>query len=209
MLAVADGAYARCFAWLGLALLIDGVDGMFARLVGVKQVLPRYSGDRLDNVVDYVTYVFVPVLALLHAKIFDGTQGLILASGVLLSSLYHFADDGSKSADNCFVGFPAIWNAVAFYFFAIQMPGWLVGSITIVCILLTFVPLRTVHPLRVERLFTVNVAASAIWLLAAAHIVWTGFPGGLLTVAILIMVALYMIWLTLTWPLVRFAGKTE
>src|SRR5436305_12231867 len=62
--AVLAGAWEQVFAWLGLALFIDGADGTFARMANVSTKLPRFSGDRLDMIVDYVTYVFVPVLAL-------------------------------------------------------------------------------------------------------------------------------------------------
>jgi phosphatidylcholine synthase len=208
-LAVAEGAYGRCFAWLGLALLIDGIDGTFARLVGVKYAMPRVSGDKLDLVVDYTTYVFVPVLALLHAKIFAGALGLLLAGAVLMSSLYHFVDEGNKSTDNCFVGFPAIWNVVAFYFFAVPLPGWLVTSVVAACVALTFVPMRCVHPMRVERLFVTNVAVSGLWLLAAAYVVWKGFPADLPSTVVLLAVAAYMLWLTLTWPLSRWRPDAQ
>ena len=66
-LAAFDGAWERMFIWLGVALVIDGIDGTFARMAHVEERLPRFSGERLDLVVDYVTYVFVPALALLRA----------------------------------------------------------------------------------------------------------------------------------------------
>ena len=113
-LAVIDGTYARAFAWLGLAFVIDGIDGTFARFVNVGRRLPRFSGERLDQVVDYVTYVFVPALAMLQAGILSGAWGTTLAILILMSSLYHFADNDNKTDDHCFVGFPAIWNIVAF-----------------------------------------------------------------------------------------------
>jgi phosphatidylcholine synthase len=207
-LAALDGAYERCFAWLGLALLIDGIDGTFARLVGVKQRLPRFSGERLDLVVDYVTYVFVPVLALLKSGHLQGAWGMMQAFGILMSSLYHFSDEASKTDDNCFVGFPAIWNVVAFYLFAIPLPVWAASAVILVCIVTTFVPVRTLHPMRVRRLVWVNLAASAVWLMAAAYVVFTGFPASRIAAAALLAIAAYMILLTLTWPLAA-AGKLD
>src|SRR5690349_2805856 len=88
--AVSVGAWEAAFAWLGVALFIDGIDGTFARMVKVTERLPRFSGERLDLVVDYVTYVFVPALALLQAGYLTGWFGLPLASLILLSSLFHF-----------------------------------------------------------------------------------------------------------------------
>ena len=83
-----------------MALVIDAVDGSLARAVDVEANLPRFSGERLDLVIAYMTYVFVPVLALLHAKVLTGWIGQGLAGLILLSSLYHFSDTESKTEDN-------------------------------------------------------------------------------------------------------------
>src|SRR5262245_35152774 len=104
--AVASGASEAAFAWLGLALFIDGVDGTLARKAQVRERLPRFSGERLDLVIDYVTYVFVPALMLLQGGFLTGASGLVLASLILLSSLFHFSDEESKAADHSFIGFP-------------------------------------------------------------------------------------------------------
>ena len=199
-LAVLQGGYATAFGWLGLAFIIDGVDGTFARMADVSRRLPRFSGERLDNVVDYVTYVFVPVLALLQSGILSGASGIVLGAMILMSSLYHFSDNGSKTEDHCFVGFPAIWNIVAFYLFAFRLPGWIAAAIIVVCIALTFVPMRWLHPVRVERLLGLNIAATILWLLAAAVTLWSGFPAGPLAGSILALVGLYGLALTLIWP---------
>src|SRR5262249_10494776 len=103
-LAAFDGAWERMFVWLGVALIIDGIDGTFARMANVEERLPRFSGERLDLVVDYVTYVFVPALALLRAGYLTGTSGIIVAALILLSSLYHFSDLASKGEDYSFIG---------------------------------------------------------------------------------------------------------
>src|SRR5262249_58885154 len=146
------GGWAALILWLGLALLIDGIDGTFARLVDVHRRLPRFSGERLDLVVDYVTYVFVPTLALLQAGFLSGGSGIVLASMVLLSSLFHFSDTQSKAEDHSFVGFPAIWNLVAFYIFAFALSPLGTALLVLACVALTFVPLKWVHPLRTHRL---------------------------------------------------------
>src|SRR5262245_55719271 len=93
--AVLAGSWEAAFAWLGVALLIDGIDGTFARLARVQHYMPRFSGDRLDLVIDYVTYVFIPVMALLQAGFLQGAAGIMLASFILLSSLFHFSDTQS------------------------------------------------------------------------------------------------------------------
>ena len=200
VLAVLENTYAVAFAWLGLAFLIDGIDGTFARMVDVGRNLPRFSGERLDQIVDYVTYVFVPVLALLKAGILVGGLGLGLAFLILMSSLYHFADNDNKSEDHCFVGFPAIWNIVAFYLFAFPLPVWASALVVLVCGGLTFVPLRWLHPVRVKRHMELNIAASVLWLAAAGVTLWRGFPAPPWAGAILVAVGIYALALTIVWP---------
>src|SRR5262245_47965557 len=101
--AVIDGAWETAFAWLGVPLFIDGIDGTLARKAKVQVWLPRFSGERLDLVIDYLTYVVVPALALLQAGFLQGTWGLALAALILLSSLFHFSDIESKADDHSFV----------------------------------------------------------------------------------------------------------
>ena len=149
-LALIGGAPERMFLWLGAALLIDGLDGPLARRLTVGRRLPRFSGERLDLVIDYLTYVFIPALALWQAGVLAGALGLALVAGILVSSLFHFADLESKAEDNSFVGFPAIWNLVAFYLFAFDAGPAAAALVAGAGIVLTFVPWRWVHPLRVR-----------------------------------------------------------
>jgi phosphatidylcholine synthase len=202
-LAAFDGAWERMFAWLGIALVIDGIDGTFARLTRVEERLPRFSGERLDLVVDYVTYVFVPALALVRAGYLSGTIGLALAAAILLSSLYHFSDLASKGEDYSFVGFPAVWNLVVFYIFALSLPAWATFVIVAACVVLTFVPMHWVHPLRVTFLRPLTLAVTLAWAVAAIAAVWHGFPAGLWTGIVLVLAAAYLIGLTA----LRWAGS--
>lgn len=196
-LAAFDGAWERMFAWLGLALIIDGIDGTFARMAHVEERLPRFSGERLDLVVDYVTYVFVPALALLRAGYLTGTAGLVIAALILLSSLYHFSDLASKGEDYSFIGFPAVWNIVAFYVFALAPPAWLTYAVLVACVVLTFVPMHWVHPMRVKRLQGITLGITVAWSIAAVAAVWHGFPPALWTQIILVIAAFYVCGLTL------------
>jgi phosphatidylcholine synthase len=196
-LAAFDGAWEAMFAWLGLALVIDAIDGTFARMVNVAERLPRFSGERLDLVVDYVTYVFVPALALLRAGYLTGTGGVIVAALILLSSLYHFSDLASKGEDYSFIGFPALWNIVAFYVFALTPPRWFTYLALLACVALTFVPMHWVHPTRVKRLRAVTLGVTAAWAIAAVVAVWHGFPPPLWTQIVLVIAALYVAGLTL------------
>jgi phosphatidylcholine synthase len=195
-LAAFDGAWERMFVWLGVALVIDAVDGTFARMVHVEERLPRFSGERLDLVVDYVTYVFVPALALLRADYLTGTWGLVIAALILLSSLYHFSDLASKGEDYSFIGFPAIWNVVVLYVFVLSPPAWLTNTLLIALVLLTFVPMPWVHPMRVKHRRAVTLAVTAAWSVAAIAAVWAGFPPPLWTQIVFVVAALYVCGLT-------------
>jgi len=195
-LAVIAGTWEAAFAWLGLAMAIDGIDGTLARKAKVQHWLPRFSGDRLDLVIDYVTYVFVPTLALLQAGFLKGAWGVVLASLILLSSLFHFCDTQSKAPDHSFVGFPAIWNLVAFYIFALALPAAAAAGVVVAGVALTFVPLKWVHPLRTLRLRPVTIGAAALWALAAGSVLLSGFPAGPWAGAALLLVAAYGLGLT-------------
>ena len=195
--ATISGSFEQAFFWLGVAFLIDGLDGYFARAARVKVVLPTVSGETLDLVIDYVTYVFVPALMLLQAGYLAGPRGLLLAALICMSSLYHFADKTSKSEDHCFVGFPAIWNLVAFYIFAFDPPAWATGLLVLACVALTFVRLKWVHPLRVMASRTLTLAALGLWVLAAIQVIATGFPATGVVKFVLLAVAAYGLGLSL------------
>jgi phosphatidylcholine synthase len=195
-LAVVSGAWETAFAWLGLAMAIDGIDGTLARRAKVERWLPRFSGERLDLVIDYLTYVVVPALALVQGQFLPGAWGVMLASLILLSSLFHFSDLQSKAPDHSFVGFPAVWNVVAFYVFAFALPPAATAALVLACVALTFVPLKWAHPLRTVRLRPVTVAAAGLWALASVTVLATGFPAGPWAGAILLLVAVYGVGLT-------------
>jgi phosphatidylcholine synthase len=185
------------FVWLGIALIIDGLDGTLARLTNITAVLPRFSGERLDLIIDYLTYVFVPALALLLGGFLEEAFGALLAALILLSSLFHFSDTESKTADYCFIGFPALWNVVAFYAFALAMPSWLATAIVLALIVLTFVPWKWAHPLRTPLLRPVTLLMLVAWFCAAVLTLRAGFPATPALQAILIFAALYMVSLVL------------
>lgn len=191
MQAVMAASWEMVFLWLGLAMIVDGIDGPIARAVGVTVRLPRFSGERIDLVVDYLTYVFVPVLALLEAERLPAPAAMALAAAILLSSLFHFADVASKSSDLSFVGFPALWNIVAFYIFALDVGPEAATVLIVLSVTLTFVPLHWVHPVRVTALRPVTLLLTAVWSVAAVLSVATGFPASAPVAWCLVIVVVY------------------
>jgi len=195
--AILDAQWEMVFAWLGLALIIDGIDGTFARMANVTRNLPRFSGERLDLVVDYLTYVIVPALALWKAGYLTGVWGWLGPALILMSSLFHFSDIDSKADDYAFVGFPAIWNVVAFYIFALGLQQTWAILLVIICTLLTFVPWKWAHPMRTPFLRPVTLGVCVIWGAAAVMVLWRGFPATGWETIVLVAAAFYAGVLTL------------
>ena len=193
LLSACDGQWAIAFAWLGAALIVDGVDGPLARMVDVKRVLPRFSGEELDHLVDYITYVTVPAFMVARAEIVPESLRLPLAAVIMLVSLYHFSDTESKTADGYFVGFPAIWNVVVLYCFVLGFSPAVSASIIAICAVFTFIPLYWLHPLRVRRLRLVTFAVVSAWGAAAAGAILHGFPGTRVEQIIFAVAAIYVI----------------
>ena len=119
-IAAARSDWQCMFIWLGVALIVDSIDGPLARCVRVTSVLPRWSGERLDLIVDFLTYVMVPAFAFSQSQLLPPSSRLAAGVAVVLSSLFHMADQDSKTQEGYFVGFPAIWNVVCLYLFALQ-----------------------------------------------------------------------------------------
>jgi phosphatidylcholine synthase len=179
------------FVWLGIALVVDAVDGPLARAIDVKTVLPRFSGERLDLIVDFLTYDVVPAFALLQSDLLPEPFRLLAAIAILLSSQFHVADVESKTKEGYFVGFPAIWNVVLLYLFALSPPPYITLAIVTGFVALTFVPILCVHPFRVARLRPLTCLVTLIWIGAAAIAVARPFPSPLWVQILLLVTACY------------------
>ena len=152
--------------WLGLAtLFIDGTDGMLARRFRVKETIPWFDGARLDDIVDYLTYVFAPVVLLWTTGYLpEGALGWTLAALPLLASSYQFCRVDAKTSDHFFLGFPSYWNVLAFYAIVLDVGRTGVAVTLVVLTVLVFVPVRYVYPSRTKLLRGLNLALAAVWL---------------------------------------------
>ena len=181
------------FVWLGIALFVDAVDGPLARRFDVKTVLPRFSGERLDQMVDFLTYIAVPAFALSEADLLPEPFRLPAGIAIMLSSLFHMADQDSKTKDGYFVGFPAIWNVVCLYLFVFMPRPAIALAVVAFFVVLTFVPILSVHPFRVAGLRGLTVAVTCLWSVAAIGAVANPFPSPLWVKALLLATAAYLI----------------
>jgi phosphatidylcholine synthase len=177
-LAVIAGDYRTAFIWLGVQIVIDATDGVLARALRVKERLPHFDGARLDDIIDYLTYVFVPVLLLLHADLLQGTAGLATGSVVLLASAYGFSQSAAKvkTSDYFFTGFPSYWNLVSLYLYVWRLPPQVNAAILLVFAALVLVPLRYIYPSRTLAFSTLTNLLGAAWALLLIWIVWR-LPG--------------------------------
>ena len=138
-------AFRDTFILMLVASLVDATDGTLARKVNVKAVLPEFDGRKLDDIIDFLTYTFLPLLLIWRADLLPrGAEPWLLLP--LLASAYGFCQVEAKTDDGYFLGFPSLWNVVAFYLYALQLPGWLAVAIVVVLGLLTFVPSRYLYP---------------------------------------------------------------
>jgi phosphatidylcholine synthase len=185
--------WAAMFGWLGVALVIDALDGPLARRLDVVRLQPDWSGDVLDLVVDFVTYVFVPAYAITASGLLLPVAAPILGAGIVISSALYFADRRMKTADNHFRGFPALWNAAAFYLFLLHMPPALSSLAVAVLIGLTFVPFNVIHPVRVERGRWLTLSLSAVWAVLAFFALANDFDVGWPVTAGLCAIAVYIV----------------
>lgn len=172
LFAVERGDFGAAFAWLAAALAVDGIDGTLARAARVKARLPRISGDALDLVIDYLTYVFVPALLIARAGLVPAPLAPTLAAAILVSALYTFARADMKTGDHYFRGFPALWNIVAFYLY-VARPGEAAGAAIVAALAIaTFAPIHFVHPFRVRDFGRWLPGLALVWAAATAALLW-------------------------------------
>ena len=185
--------WSAMFAWLGLALIVDALDGPIARRLDVARVQPNWSGDVLDLVVDFVTYVFVPAYAITASGLLLPVAAPLLGAGIVVTGALYFADCRMKAADNHFRGFPALWNAAAFYLFLLHLPPALSSFAVAILIVLTFVPLHVIHPVRVVRLRRLTLSLLAIWAVLAVITLALDFDVGAPVTIALCAIAAYVV----------------
>jgi phosphatidylcholine synthase len=180
--AVFEARFRDVFMLLGAATFVDATDGWLARALRVKERLPGYDGARLDDIVDYLTYVFVPVLIVIYAGLLPHGWALAVGGLVLLASAYGFGQAEAKVAttDHFFTGFPSYWNIVAFYLYVWRLPAAINAALLVGLAILVFVPIRYVYPSRTRTLKVPTLVLGTVWAIAMVIAIWrlpaTGGP---------------------------------
>jgi len=164
VLATFQDRFRDAFLLLVATTLIDATDGLLARRARVKELTPGFDGARLDDIVDYLTFVFVPMLILVRAGHLPQGWALAVSAAVLLSSAYGFASLDAKTDDHYFTGFPSYWNIVALYIHAARTPPVFNAVLLVVLAVLVFVRIRYIYPSRTPVLMRTTTALGVVWM---------------------------------------------
>lgn len=169
---VVQDRYREAFFWLLLSVIVDATDGVLARRLDIAARLPWFNGARLDDIVDYLTYVFVPAVIVWHAGLVPAAIAHVIPSVMLLSSAYGFSREDAKTADHFFTGFPSYWNVVVFYLYLADWPPPVNAALLLTLSLLVFVPVRYVYPSRTPGLRALTVWLGMLWGILVVVLLW-------------------------------------
>jgi len=166
------GNYRLAFLWMAVATGIDSGDGALARAARVKDRLPTFNGARLDDIVDYLTFVFAPAYLVYHARLVPDGTSLVVVAAMLLSSAYGFSQEAAKTSDHFFTGFPSYWNIVVFYLMVVAAQPLVSAAVLLTLAVLVFVPIAYVYPSRTPMLRTATIALGLAWAVLVLVMVW-------------------------------------
>ena len=155
------------FLYLAIALLIDGIDGSLARWADVKTFAPKINGEILDNIIDFLSYVFIPAFVIHSFEFVSNELSDFAAFIILVTSCFTFANNNLKTKDNYFSGFPALWNIVLLYFYILDTAQFTNFCIILILAILTFTPIKFAHPFRVQNLRSLNLFVLLIWTISS------------------------------------------
>lgn len=163
ILLIEQSKFQEAFWLMALSVAIDATDGTLARAARVKELIPKFDGDRLEDIIDYANFVMVPSLFLFRADLLPPQDSLWLAVLPLIASAYGFCQKEAKTADHFFLGFPSYWNIVALYLYVLETPLWVNAFLIVILSILVFVPIRYVYPSRSPRFRRLTNGLGALW----------------------------------------------
>jgi len=172
VLAIEQTNFRDAFFLMALAVVIDATDGTLARAARVKEIIPWFDGNLLDEIVDYFNYAIVPCLFLLQANLLPPQDALWLAALPLIASAYGFCQRDAKTADYFFLGFPSYWNIVVFYLDLLKTPLWINAFLVIGLSVLVFVPIKFIYPSRTPRFRVATNFLGGLWGAAVLYLIY-------------------------------------
>jgi phosphatidylcholine synthase len=159
--------------WLLAAQVIDGVDGTLARHFKVTEVLPEMSGKSIDFVIDFAGYAIIPAFLIYQAGIIAPPYDLGVAFLILVTSAIYYGKSGMISEDYYFIGFPVMWNMVAFYLlFVFEWESTINLLFIIFLAVLQFLPVKFAYPSRTEHWRAGNLTATVVFIVSMVGLLW-------------------------------------
>jgi phosphatidylcholine synthase len=160
------------FVYMVVATFVDSTDGVLARAFKVKERLPNFDGAKLDDIIDYLMYAFIPALVVWQAQLVP--VAFPVCAAMVLSSAYGFAQADAKvaSTDHFFTGFPSYWNIVVVYLYVLQLSPRTNAIILVTLAVLVFVPIRYIYPSRTTTLKWPTLVLGALWAVVFTWIIW-------------------------------------
>jgi len=192
LVAAAEFRFSEMFLWMGVALLVDGIDGPLARKLEVKKWWPYWSGETLDAVIDYVTYVMLPAFALYQSGLMGRYASFLSAAIIVTTSAIYYADTRMKSKDYGFVGFPVAWNMVVFTLFIVSPGPWFSLAVVLIAAGLTFVPVIFIHPIRVKIWRVATLGVFTAWSVSGVIAIWYNLDAPLLVDIVIVGTSVYL-----------------
>lgn len=193
--------------FMSAAIIIDAVDGMFARMIKIKEVVPEIDGALLDNVVDFFNYAVVPCFFLMVTDLLPPYWRLVCVMAIIFASAYQFTQVDAKTRDHFFKGFPSYWNIAVFYLFFWQMNNITNMIILLSLAVLSFIPIKYIYPSRLDYLTNNKylrigmICMTVLWGAATTSLLWIYPESNLFLVGISISYLLLYIGISLyrTW----------
>lgn len=193
LVSASTGDWRLMFFWLGLGLVVDGLDGPLARKVDVKRNAANWDGTILDLVIDYLSYVFIPAFALIGSGLLPQFWAMLAALFICSTSVIYYADTRMKAKDNSFVGFPGVWHMPLVVLFVSTPPVWVTGLLLLLLGLGQFTDLKFIHPVRTKRWRRLNLPVLALWFLLSASSVIANFQPPVLQEWLLVATSLWLL----------------
>jgi phosphatidylcholine synthase len=163
ILSIFEKDWKMMIVWMIVGMLVDGFDGMLARLAEVKKYANGIDGALLDNILDYLSYVLVPAVFLVKADVLPESVRLLGACSILLTSAYQFTQVDAKTDDHHFKGFPSYWNVAALYMLLMNLPVWINFGFLMLFNVLVFIPIKYIYPSRNSYLRTFTLVLTYLY----------------------------------------------
>ncbi|UCF37162.1 MAG: CDP-alcohol phosphatidyltransferase family protein [Acidobacteriota bacterium] len=190
--AIVEGNYNAACLWMMVAMAVDSTDGFLARRAKVKEVAPRVDGRKLDDIIDYLNYTFLPIMLLGHSGWLPSPTLLWIAIP-LVSSIFAFVDRGAKEEQGgFFLGFPSYWNVFVMYV-VLWLHAYDGIPIVLLILFLSFlsvIPVRFVYPSHAPRFRLFFNGGAAVWILLLCYLLWASPGSG----------SEFLVWLSLLYP---------